>query len=100
HAFWEGTFLDPRTSDFMPRLQMFSIAAFSAPALTGSLGAPQWLMTLAWLLGLATLWRRRPSACVMVAMPVILAVVACGLGFYAVMDRLFLFAAPLTLVAY
>lgn len=99
-AFWEGTFLDPRAPDFMLRLQMFSIAAFSAPALTGSMGAPQWLMTLAWLLGLATLWRRRPSACVIVAIPVAIAVLACAAGYYAVMDRLFLFAAPLTLVAY
>jgi hypothetical protein len=57
-------------------------------------------MTIAWLLGLATLWRRRASACVMIAMPLVIAVFACALGYYAVMDRLFLFAAPLTLVAY
>jgi len=99
-AFWEGTFLNPSAPDFMMRLEMFSIAAFSAPALTGSMGAPQWVMTIAWLLGLATLWRRRASACVMIAMPLVIAVFACALGYYAVMHRLVRVAAKLTLVAY
>jgi hypothetical protein len=55
---------------------------------------------IAWLGGVWTLWSRRPFAAVLVALPLGLAAAACGLGLYPVMDRLFLFVAPLTLIAF
>jgi hypothetical protein len=99
-SFWEGTFLDPRAPDFLLRLDLFAIAAFSAPTLAGQPIAPEWVLALAWAAGVWCLWRRRQAAAVMVAAPLVLAAFACAAGLYAVMDRLFLFAAPLTLIAY
>ena len=99
-AFWEGTFLDPRAPDFVLRLRLFAIAAFSAPTLPGQVLVPEWVMAIAWAPGVWTLWRRRRFAGVLTAAPLILAALACGAGKYAVMDRLFLFAAPLTLIVY
>jgi len=99
-SFWEGTFLDPRAPDFVPRLRLFAIAAFSGPTLTGQLAAPEWLLALAWAGGVWTLWRRRHFAAVVAAAPLVLAAVASAVGLYAVMDRLFLFATPLTVIAY
>jgi len=99
-GFWEGTFLDLRAPDFLLRLQLFAIAVFSAPTLAGPTNAPPWLLGLAWSCGVATLWRRRPAAGVLSLTPIVLAAIACALGYYAVMDRLFLFAAPLTALAY
>ena len=100
HGFWEGTFLDPRAPDFVKRLRLLWIAAFTSPALAGRSLGPEWVMGCAWVAGAVTLWRRQRVAGVLVAAPLALAVVACAFGFYAVMDRLFLFAAPLVLVAY
>jgi hypothetical protein len=100
HAFWEGTFLDPRAPDFLLRLRLFAIAAFASPTLTASMFIPGILFALMWIAGVWTLWRRRPTAALLVAAPLVLSAVACALGLYPVMDRLFLFAAPLTLVAY
>jgi hypothetical protein len=94
-SFWEGTFLDPRAPDFILRGRMFAIAAFSAPTLTGQTAGFEWVMALAWAAGVWTLWRRRRVAGVIVAGPLALAAIACAVGRYAVMDRLFLFAAPL-----
>jgi hypothetical protein len=99
-GFWEGTFLDPRTPDFLLRLRLFAIAAFAAPTLGASLFMPGAMFAIAWLVGVWTLWSRRPFAAVVVALPLGLAAIACSLGFYPVMDRLFLFAAPLTLIAF
>jgi len=47
-----------------------------------------------------TLWRRRPFSALVVVMPLVLATIASAIGAYPVMDRLWLFAAPLTLVAF
>ena len=99
-SFWEGTFLDPRAPDFIRRARMFANAAFSAPTLAGQAIGFEWAMAIAWVAGVWTLWRRRRVAAVMVAAPLVLATLACAVGCYAVMDRLFLFAAPLTLMAY
>jgi len=99
-SFWEGTFLDPRAPDFLPRLELFALAAFSAPVLSGEPLVPVWLMAGLWLAGLVSLAWRRSFSAIVVAVPLVLAAVACALGYYAVMDRLFLFAAPLTLLAY
>jgi len=99
-SFWEGTFLDPRTPDFLLRLRLFAIAAFSAPTLAGQVLLPEWVMALAWAAGVGSLWRRRHFAAAVAAAPLIVASLACALGMYAVMDRLFMFAAPLTLIAY
>jgi 4-amino-4-deoxy-L-arabinose transferase-like glycosyltransferase len=99
-GFWEGTFLDVRASDFALRLRMFAYAAFSAPTLAGSAIVPEWVMALAWMGGVATLWRRSRFAALLVALPLTLAAVACGVGRYAVMDRLFLFNAPLLAIAF
>jgi len=99
-SFWEGTFLDPRAPDFVLRLRLFAIAAFSAPTLTGQLPVPEWVLALAWAGGVWTQGRRRHFAAVVAAAPLVLAAVACAVGRYAVMDRLFLFAAPLTVIAY
>jgi hypothetical protein len=99
-AFWEGTFLDPRAPDFLLRLRLFAIAAFASPMLTASLFVPGIVFAIAWIAGVWTLWTRRPAAALLVAAPLVLSAVACALGHYPVMDRLFLFAAPLTLVAY
>jgi hypothetical protein len=99
-AFWEGTFLDPRAPDFLLRLRLFAIAAFASPTLTASLFVPGILFALMWIAGVWTLWTRRPAAALLAAAPLVLSAVACALGLYPVMDRLFLFAAPLTLVAY
>jgi hypothetical protein len=100
HGFWEGTFLDPRASDFLLRLKLFAIAAFSAPTLAGPTRAPEWLLAAAWVCGVVTLWRRWRVAGILGLTPLALAAVACAFGFYAVMDRLFLFAAPLTALAF
>jgi hypothetical protein len=99
-SFWEGTFLDPRAPDFLLRVKLVAIAAFSAPTLAGQTVVPEWVLSLAWAGGVWSLWRRRQAAAVMVAAPLVLAALACAVGQYAVMDRLFLFAAPLTLIAY
>jgi hypothetical protein len=99
-SFWEGTFLDPRAPDFILRARLFAIAAFSAPTLTAQTAGFESAMAIAWAVGVWTLWRRRRGAVVIVAIPLVLATVACALGRYAVMDRLFLFAAPLTMIAY
>ena len=99
-SFWEGTFLDPRAPDILLRLRLFAIAAYTAPTLTGQTAGFEWAMAIAWAAGVWTLWRRRRFTAVFVATPLILAAFACAVGRYAVMDRLFLFAAPLTLIAY
>ena len=99
-AFWEGTFLDPRAPDIFLRLRLLDLAAFTAPTLRGTALGPAGLLAVAWIAGVWTLWRRSSFAAVAVAAPLVVAVVASALGMYPVMDRLFLFAAPLTLVAY
>ena len=99
-SFWEGTFLDPRASDIVQRVRLFAIATYTAPTLTGQTAGLEWAMATTWAAGLWTLWRRRRFTAVMVAAPLFLAALACAVGRYAVMDRLFLFAAPLTLIAY
>jgi hypothetical protein len=99
-GFWEGTFLDPRAADFVLRLRLFAIAAFAAPTLTSSLFVPGIVFALLWIAGVWTLWKRRPVAALLVGMPLVLGATACALDLYPVMDRLFLFAAPLTLIAY
>jgi hypothetical protein len=98
--FWEGTFLDPSAPDFFLRLRLFDIAAFSAPLLGGHALGVAGLLALAWSLGVLTLWRRSRFGAVVVSVPLVLAAFATAFGQYAVMDRLFLFAAPLTLMAY
>lgn len=99
-SFWEGTFLDPRAPDFVLRLRLFAIAVFAAPTLTGSLLLPGTIFVMAWVGGIWTLWKRRPFAAAVVAVPLVSGALACALGLYPAMDRLFLFAAPLTLIAY
>jgi hypothetical protein len=99
-SFWEGTFLDPRAPDIVLRVRLFAIAAYTAPMLTGQTTGFEWVMAIAWVAGVSTLWRRRRFAAVIVAAPLVLAALACAIGRYAVMDRLFLFAAPLTVIAY
>jgi len=99
-SFWEGTFLDLRTPDIVQRVRLFAIAAYTAPTLTGQMAGLEWAMAITWAAGLWTLWHRRRFAAVMVAAPLFLAALACAVGRYAVMDRLFLFAAPLTMIAY
>jgi hypothetical protein len=98
--FWEGTFLDPRTPDFLLRLRLFDTAAFVAPVLSATGIGVAGALAVAWALGLALLWKRNRFAAIVVGAPLILAACATSLGLYAVMDRLFLFAAPLTLMAY
>ena len=100
HAFWNGTFLDPRAPDFVQRLRFFAISVLAAPTLRGALFVPGSVFALVWLAGIWTLWRRGRVGAVLVAAPLVLSAVACALGLYPVMDRLFLFAAPLTLIAY
>jgi hypothetical protein len=97
-GFWDGTFLDPRASDFGDRLRMFAYAAFSAPTLAGATTVPEWAMALAWVAAVVSLWRQRPFAAILVAAPLLLAALACVIGRYAVMDRLLLFNAPLVAV--
>lgn len=97
--FWEGTFLDPRAPDLGLRLRMFATAMFGAPVTVGATTASGWLV-LAWALGIASLWRARRFAAVVVGGPTLLVVMASAFRFYPVMDRLMLFAAPLTLIAY
>jgi hypothetical protein len=97
--FWEGTFLTPTAPDFLERLELFTIAAFSAPFLTGSALGNGVAIALVWLLAVVLLWRRSHALATLLAAPLILAAGACAVGSYAVMDRLFLFAAPLTLTA-
>jgi len=99
-SFWAGTFLDPRAPDFLLRARMFAIAAYTVPTLTGQTAGFEWAMAIAWVAGVWTLWRRRRDLAVIVAIPLVLATLACAVGRYAVMDRLFLFAAPLTMIAY
>ena len=98
--FWEGTFLDPRAGDFALRLHLLDIAAFASPTLDSATLGGGGLLAVAWLTGAWTLWRRSPFAAVVVVAPLTAAAAASALGVYAVMDRLFLFAAPLTLIAY
>jgi hypothetical protein len=95
--FWEGTFLNPAAPDFLERVELFTIAAFSAPFLTGSALGNGVVIGIVWLLGVVWLWRRSRSTATLLAAPLMLAAAACAIGSYAVMDRLFLFAAPLTL---
>jgi hypothetical protein len=97
--FWEGTFLDPTAPDFFKRVELFTIAAFSAPVLMGSTLGNGAIVAIVWLLGVAELWRRSRAMATLLGAPLVLAAGACALGSYAVMDRLFLFAAPLTLTA-
>ena len=97
--FWEGTFLTPTAPDFLERLELFTIAAFSAPFLTGSALGNGVAIALVWLLAVVLLWRRSHALATLLAAPLILAAGACAVGSYAVIDRLFLFAAPLTLTA-
>ena len=97
--FWEGTFLDPRAADFALRLRLFDTAAFSAPTLTGGALGVAGTLAIAWGVGVWTLWRRSRFAAIIVATPLLFAGSATAVGLYAVMDRLFLFAAPLTLMA-
>jgi hypothetical protein len=97
--FWEGTFLTPTAPDFLERLELFTIAAFSTPFLTGSALGNGVAIALVWLLAVVLLWRRSHALATLLAAPLILAAGACAVGSYAVMDRLFLFAAPLTLTA-
>ena len=99
-AFWQGTFLDPRTPDFLLRLRLLDLAAFVAPTLRGTALGPAGLLAIAWVVGVWTLWRRSAFAGVVTAAPLVAALVASAVGMYAVMDRLFLFAAPLMLAAY
>jgi hypothetical protein len=99
-SFWEGTFLDPRAPDIILRIRLFAIAAFSAPTLTVQTASLEWVMALSWGVGVWSLWRRRRFAAVIAATPLALAAVACAVGRYAAMDRLLLFAAPLTMIAY
>lgn len=99
-SFWEGTFLDPRASDIIQRIRLFAIAAYTGPTVTGQTAGLEWAMAITWAAGLWTLWRRRRFAAVIVGAPLFLAALACAVGRYAVMDRLFLFVAPLTFVAY
>ena len=99
-AFWQGTFLDPRASDFLLRLRLFDLAAFAAPTLGGAASVPSGVLALAWAGGAWTLWRRSPFAAVVVVAPLVMAALASAIGMYPVMDRLFLFAAPLTFIAY
>ena len=99
-TFWEGTFLNPGAPDFLLRLRMFLMAAFSAPTLTGTLWVPEWAMAVAWSGGVLTLWRRGAFVGIIASLPLLLAACACAIGMYAVMDRLFLFGAPFTALAY
>jgi hypothetical protein len=99
-SFWEGTFLNPAAPDFLLRLRMFFMAAFSAPTLTGTLWVPEWVMAIAWLGGVVTLWRRRAFVGLLASLPILLAACASAIGAYAVMDRLFLFTTPFTAMAY
>jgi len=75
------------------------MAVFQAPTLTGqALGVPG-VIAFAWVVGAWTLWRRSRFSAIVVTSPLVFAAIAASLGLYAVMDRLFLFAAPLTAVA-
>jgi len=98
--FWEGTFLDPRAPDLTLRLRMFATAAFAAPTPAASTAVPPALLALAWGAAVYLLWRRDRFAAIAVSAPLGLAAVASAIGTYPVMDRLFLFAAPLTLIAF
>jgi hypothetical protein len=98
--FWEGTYLDPRADDFALRLRMFASAAFAAPTLAASAIRYPAVLALTGMVGVWTLWRRGRFAAVVVGSPVVLAAIASGIARYPVMDRLYLFAAPLTLIAY
>jgi hypothetical protein len=97
--FWEGTFLSPYAPDFLGRLELFTFAAFTAPFLSGAALGNGVAIALVWLLAVVLLWRRSHALATLLAAPLILAAGACAVGSYAVMDRLFLFAAPLTLTA-
>jgi hypothetical protein len=97
--FWEGTFLNPTAPDFFQRIELFTIAAFNAPLLTGTALGNGAVVAIVWLLGVLELWRRSRAMATLLAAPLVLAAGACAIGAYAVMDRLFLFAAPLTLTA-
>ena len=98
-SFWEGTFLYPTAPDFGGRLRMFVFAAFTAPTLTGTAGVAEWLVPAAWCAGIVTLFRRSPTSGVLCLTPIGLATAASALGMYPVMDRLYLFAAPLVAIA-
>jgi hypothetical protein len=79
---------------------LFDLAAFAAPTLGGAASVPAGVLALAWAGGAWTLWRRSPFAAMLVVAPLVMAAIASAIGMYPVMDRLFLFAAPLTFVAY
>ncbi|HUQ83517.1 MAG TPA: glycosyltransferase family 39 protein [Gemmatimonadaceae bacterium] len=96
--FWEGTFLTPGAPDFLRRLQLLDRATFVAPFLSSSVGISG-VIAAAWALGVGALFARSRFAGVVASLPLVLATVATSLGMYAVMDRLFLFAAPLVLLA-
>lgn len=98
-AFWDGTFLDLHTGDIGQRFYMFVLAAFSTPFLGGSLTLPAWVLPTAWLAGVTALWTRSRTAALIVALPMLFAVLASAHRFYPVMDRLFLFTVPLTMIA-
>ena len=95
--FWEGTFLNPTAPDFFKRVELFAIASFGAPVLTGSALGVGAVIAIVWLLGVAVLWRRSRAMATLLAAPLVLTAGASAIGAYPVMDRLFLFAAPLTL---
>lgn len=98
--FWAGTFLDPRAADFGSRVDMFATAIFAAPTLAGMVSVPVAALALAWIGGVWAMWRENRFASTVVAVPVLLAIGASAIGKYPVVDRLFLFAAPLTMLAY
>lgn len=98
HRFWEGTFLDLRAPDLALRFRLFAMAAFVAPTPAASTTVPPTLLALAWVAGVTVLWRRHRFAAIVVSVPLALAAAASSVGMYPVIDRLFLFVAPLTLI--
>ncbi|HEX6048656.1 MAG TPA: hypothetical protein VFZ21_05290, partial [Gemmatimonadaceae bacterium] len=90
--------LDPRAPDLLLRLRMFAHAAFVAPLPTAKALGPVVAPVLGWVLGMYMLWRRNRVGAVLIGAPLVLAMGASVLGLYPVMDRLYLFAAPLVLI--
>jgi hypothetical protein len=78
---------------------MLGFAAFSAPTLSGAAAIPGWVIAITWAAGAASLWRRSRFVSAVLVVPLVLAIAACAVGRYAVMDRLFLFNAPLLAIA-